>query len=283
MTKHGTEKRLTRHTELRWFITLGALGWALSAGGCVSPRDADLDMRLLAVDPSPSATETTAKGAPSKATAGAAAPNPTRSFKSYTDNDIKRILGNVPGDGTTLAMIITTASGTINCQLDRERAPQSVTNLVGLATAQVGWTDPDGGGKRRSPFYKGLPFHRIVQNFLIQTGNPAVTNARGPAWRSKGPGWVIAREQAGDVHYDKPGAIGLVDAGDDSHGSQFFITTKRATHLKNKYAAIGFCENLDVVTRIANAPKLNPDKEKPTRPKTPVRIEQLEIRWITAP
>jgi len=255
----------------------------LALGGCLSPRDADLEQRVAqAVMKQRLEQASTASGpeGPAKSASGASAAPPAKVLKTYSEADIKRIMGSVPGDGTTLTMTLKTRIGTIQCTLDREGAPQTVTNVVALATSQVTWTDPDTKKKSKNPFYKGLPFHRLVQNFLIQTGNPAVTSGRGPAWRSKGPGWVIAREHTADKHYDKGGALGMVDAGEDSHGSQFFITTKRATHLKNKYAAFGFCENLDVVTRIANAPKLNPEQKKPTKPKDPVHIDSMEIRWV---
>ncbi len=254
----------------------------LTLVGCLSPRDADLDERVSTAVLKQHLDRATrgASGAVAAVTGGAAPVTPhKRTLKTYSEADIKRIMGKVPGDGTTLSMVIKTRLGEIHCELDRDNAPQTVTNVVALATGQLLWRDPDTGKKSRSRFYTGLPFHRLVRNFLIQTGNPAVSRGRGPAWKSKGPGWVVAREDTANARYDKPGAMGMVDAGEDSHGSQFFITTKRATHLKNKYAALGTCDNLDIVSKIANAPRLDPDKEKPTKPKDPVHIDAMEIRW----
>lgn len=260
-------------------ICIGIIAIALTA--CQSPRDADLEQRVLKAkaDQRIAATAKASGGAATSAAKAKAAPSTPRVLKSYSQADISRILGKVPGDGTTLMLTITTKVGVFKCILDRDRAPQTVTNVVGLATGQVPWRDPDTGKMSSTAFYKGLTFHRLVQNFLIQTGNPAVSAARGPAWKSKGPGWVLAREHGADDLYEKPGVLGMLDDSDDSHGSQFFITNKRATHLKTKYAPFGSCDNVAAVTKIANAPKLNPEAKKPYRPKVPVVIDNMEVRW----
>ena len=82
------------------------------------------------------------KPGPKTASGKSVAKTEERVLKTYSEADIKRILGKVSGDGTTLTMKITTRVGVINCTLDRDRAPQSVTNLVALATGQVSWRDP---------------------------------------------------------------------------------------------------------------------------------------------
>ena len=115
-------------------------------------------------------------------------------------------LARVPGKGPDLLVSFQTSHGTIRCRLNHQRAPRTVGNFVGLATGTRDFKDLKTGKMTRRPFYDGLTFHRVIPNFMIQTGCPKVmararqvmsfqtssalvfdTTAQGPsAWQTGG-------------------------------------------------------------------------------------------------
>ncbi len=123
---------------------------------------------------------------------------------------------------------IKTSQGDITLQLFPERAPGSVSNFVQLATEN---------------FYNGKPFHRVVPNFVVQTGCP-----RGDGFGSLD--FTIRSELAG-AYYDDEGYVGMASAGLHTEGTQFFITHSPAPHLDGRYTIFGkVISGMDVVQRI---------------------------------
>jgi len=242
----------------------GAL--TLSTLACAAPRDPELEKQVLAAarvrDEAPSGEAPSAPPPPRPERAA-------RPVKTYSGSEIANILGSVGGTGVGLVAVFTTQRGTLSCRLD-ERAPQSVANFVGLATGQLDWQPEPSDAPRRRPFYEGLTFHRIVQGFVIQTGNPTGrTNA--------GPGWRIARERGANDLFLEAGAIAMIEDGDQSHGSQLFITAKGDKSLGATYSAFGRCQPVELVAAIANAEKLpGSDGKQATVPVTisAVRVER---------
>ena len=111
---------------------------------------------------------------------------------------------------------IETDRGTIQIELRYDKAPRTVYNFVRLA---------------RQGFYDNVVFHRVVPNFVIQTGDP-----EGTGWG--GPGYTI-RSQYNDLEY-KTGAVGMASSGKDTEGSQFFITHSPQPHLDDRYTLFGY-------------------------------------------
>jgi peptidyl-prolyl cis-trans isomerase A (cyclophilin A) len=251
-------------------------------GACRGPRDPDLEAKAARARER-QAAPAPPHPAPSPPGSASGESGPSRvasTQKTYGEAEIKAILGKLPGDGPALLMRLETGLGTITGTLAAREAPQTVTNLVALATAQRPWRDPDNQEEVSARFYDGLTFHRTIDHFLIQTGNPSAGSVH-----AGGPGWTLPRERGLAEGFSQAGTLGMVDSGTESHGSQFFITLKPAKNLDEKYTPFGRCQNLDLVERIGNAPK-HPAGEKensPTRPVDPVRLRKLDIVRGRAP
>lgn len=157
---------------------------------------------------------------------------------------------------------IETNKGTFTLQLFADEAPLTVNNFVFLA----------GDG-----FYEGVVFHRIIQEFMVQTGDPTGTGSGGPGYR-------FADELPPVVKYE-PGVVAMANAGPNTNGSQFFICTGTASeHLNSQpnYSVFGrVSEGMEVVSGIAATPVGQSGMGERSRPKEEVRIERIEIE--TAP
>ncbi|MHA1654836.1 MAG: peptidylprolyl isomerase [Candidatus Thorarchaeota archaeon] len=130
-----------------------------------------------------------------------------------------------------------TEKGTIMLELWSDDAVNTVKNFVELA---------------RSGFYDGLTFHRVVDNFVVQGGDP-LGNGTG------GPGYAIPCETSGSRQKHVNGALSMAHAGRDTGGSQFFIVLneKNCRHLDGRHTVFGqVTEGFDVVQRIRQGDKM---------------------------
>lgn len=124
--------------------------------------------------------------------------------------------------------IIKTSLGDITMELYPERSPGSVANFVELANAK---------------FFDGKPFHRVVPNFVIQTGCP-----RGDGYGSLD---FTIRSELADSYFDDEGYVGMASAGLHTEGTQFFITHSPTPHLDGRYTIFGkVISGMDIVQRI---------------------------------
>ena len=112
---------------------------------------------------------------------------------------------------------INTNKGTININLFADRAPKTVNNFVFLA---------------REGFYDGVIFHRVIDNFMIQGGDPTGTGRGGAGYR-----WDD-EQSALKIQHEK-GSLSMANAGANTNGSQFFITHAPQPHLNGKHAVFG--------------------------------------------
>ena len=133
-----------------------------------------------------------------------------------------------------------TNRGTILIELEFERTPLTVMNFVGLAEGSL-QTDVRQG----QPFFDGLTFHRVIDDFMIQGGDPQGTGRGGPGYR-------FPDEFHPDLRHSGPGILSMANSGPNTNGSQFFITHVETPWLDDKHTVFGrVLQGQDVVNAIA--------------------------------
>jgi peptidyl-prolyl cis-trans isomerase A (cyclophilin A) len=131
-----------------------------------------------------------------------------------------------------------TTAGDIAVNLFGNHAPKTVVNFVELATGAKEWTDPRTGQKTTANLYDGTVFHRVIDNFMIQGGDPL---GRGTG----GPGYNFGDEFHPELSFDRPYLFAMANAGPNTNGSQFFITTTPTPHLNRKHTIFGEVADAD--------------------------------------
>ncbi len=170
------------------------------------------------------------------------------------------------GDG--LFADIKTSKGNIIVRLEHEKTPVTVANFVTLAEGTSPFVSEEFKDKK---FYDGLTFHRVMNDFMIQGGDPTATGSGSPGYR-------FMDELTDSLHHDKKGILSMANSGFETNGSQFFITHKATPwldgyengFLKNcKHPRIAchtvfgeVTEGLDVIDSIATVP-VDPTSNKP--------------------
>ena len=148
---------------------------------------------------------------------------------------------NVPKEDGLYARIKTN-KGDITLFLQYEKTPLTVANFVGLAEGKI----ENKAKKLGEPFYDGIVFHRVINDFMIQGGDPTGTG-RG------GPGYKFKDEFNSDLKHDKAGTLSMANSGKNTNGSQFFITHKATPWLNNHHTVFGHTiddESMKVVNSI---------------------------------
>lgn len=134
---------------------------------------------------------------------------------------------------------IETTMGDIEAQLFPEEVPKTVDNFVTLA---------------KKGFYNGIIFHRVIPEFMIQTGDPTGTG-RG------GPGYTFNDEFSSKLKHDKPGILSMANSGPNTNGSQFFITEVPTPWLDRRHSVFGqVTKGIEIISTIASVPKDGQDK-----------------------
>ncbi len=156
--------------------------------------------------------------------------------------------------------------GDITVRLLEDAAPNTVANFAGLATGSQDWTDPRSGAPGEGPLYRDVVFHRVIENFMIQGGDPTGTGRGGPGYR-------FEDECHPSATHHGAGVLSMANSGADSNGSQFFITLRATPHLDGRHTVFGeVAEGMDVVEAIGQVPTARGD-----RPVTPVTIASIDI------
>jgi len=153
-------------------------------------------------------------------------------------------------------LTLETSFGTIKLQVYPDKAPKTVARIEELV---------------KNNFYDGIIFHRVIDNFMIQTGDPTGTGMGGS-------GQAIPDEFNNGLKHDKEGVLAMANTGrPNSQDSQFYITLGPQPHLDGKYTIFGqVIEGMDVAKRIAKVPKDNKDK-----PIEDIKIIKATISDIT--
>ena len=169
--------------------------------------------------------------------------------------------------GADLFATIKTNMGNVTVKLYSKDAPKTVKNFVGLSTGEREWRNPATGDlKRGVPLYSGTIFHRVIDGFMIQGGDPLGTGTGNP-------GYQFEDEVASGRTFDRVGLLAMANAGPGTNGSQFFITTSTPTYLNGKHTIFGeVVKGFEVVQAISKVPKAPGD-----RPVQPVVIESIAI------
>ena len=132
----------------------------------------------------------------------------------------------------TATATLHTNRGDIKIALFGNHAPKTVANFVGLAQGTKEYSTQNASGGPSGPFYDGAVFHRVIQGFMIQGGDPTGTG-RG------GPGYKFADEFHPELQFDKPYLLAMANAGPGTNGSQFFITVGQTPHLNRRHTIFG--------------------------------------------
>ena len=161
----------------------------------------------------------------------------------------------------------TTSEGKFTIQLFDQEAPRTVENFIGLAEGTKEWTDPRTGRKATAPYYNGTIFHRVIDAFMIQGGDPLGQGTGGP-------GYKFADEFSPKRRHARAGVLSMANSGPNSNGGQFFITLVATPWLDDKHSVFGeVTEGMDVVNKSGKTATSKPGD----RPLKPITIESVTI------
>jgi peptidyl-prolyl cis-trans isomerase A (cyclophilin A) len=159
-----------------------------------------------------------------------------------------------------------TSEGNFTIRLFNQEAPKTVENFVGLAEGTKQWTDPRTNQKVTKPYYDGVIFHRVIDKFMIQSGDPLGQGIGGP-------GYNFNDEFHPKLRHDKAGILSMANRGPNTNGGQFFITLGPTPHLDDRHSVFGeVTEGMDVVRKIGSTATGSQD-----RPVKPIVIQTIKI------
>ncbi|MEZ4385564.1 MAG: peptidylprolyl isomerase [Nannocystaceae bacterium] len=154
-------------------------------------------------------------------------------------------------DAGKLYAIFDTTMGEFACVLFEDAAPMTVASFVGLARGKRPWWDKKTDEWHPADaFYDGVLFHRVIKNFMIQTGDRSGTGTGFP-------GFLIPDEIDPKLKHNKAGILSMANRGTNTGSSQFFVTVKATPHLDGKHAIFGQCE-----------------------PKVPLKISEVKVKSL---
>ena len=160
-----------------------------------------------------------------------------------------------------------TTEGTFKARLFDQEAPKTVENFVGLAEGTKEWTDPRSGKKVKQPYFDGTVFHRVIDGFMIQGGDPLGQGTGGP-------GFTFGDEFHPKLRHSKAGILSMANRGPNTNGGQFFITLAATPWLDDKHSVFGeVVEGMDVVTKIGSTATSKPGD----RPLKPITLQSVKI------
>ncbi|EFV14873.1 peptidylprolyl isomerase [Segniliparus rugosus] len=162
-----------------------------------------------------------------------------------------------------------TNRGDIVVELFGNHAPKTVANFVGLASGEKEYTEENASGELEGPFYDGSVFHRVIDGFMIQGGDPTGTGRGGPGYR-------FEDEFHPDLKFDKPYLLAMANAGPGTNGSQFFITVDATPHLNRRHTIFG--EVVDEASKKVVDAIATTATDRNDRPVDAVMIERVTVQ-----
>lgn len=162
---------------------------------------------------------------------------------------------------TQLVAVFETNMGKFECELFEDKAPKTVANFVGLA---------------EKCYYDGVIFHRVIDNFVIQGGDPTGTGRGGESIY----GHPFEDEFHPELKHDKAGVLSMANAGPNTNGSQFFITLAPTPWLDGRHSIFGqVIKGMDVVRKIGKVETIKPgDRPVNDVVMKKVRIERRKVK-----
>ena len=164
----------------------------------------------------------------------------SKSSDNTDNNESTNMTDTTKTSDSILVAVIKTNMGNIELELFADKTPKTVENFVGLA---------------KKGYYNGVIFHRVIDNFMIQGGDPTGTGRGGASlWGGK-----FEDEIDSSLTFDKPGYIAMANAGPNTNGSQFFITTVPTPWLNGHHTIFGkVIDGMDVVDKISKVETTKP-------------------------
>ncbi len=139
-----------------------------------------------------------------------------------------------------------TTEGNFTVRLFDQEAPKTVENFVGLAEGTKPWMDPRSNQKVTKPYYDGVIVHRVIDGFMIQSGDPLGQGIGGP-------GYTFKDEFHPTRRHSKAGILSMANRGPNTNGGQFFITLGQTPHLDDRHSVFGeVVEGMDVIRKIGS-------------------------------
>lgn len=160
--------------------------------------------------------------------------------------------------GAHYQAVVNSTEGEFTIDLLSDEAPKTVNNFVALA---------------KDGYYDGIVFHRVIQEFMIQTGDPTGTGMGGPGYR-------FEDELPPALNYE-PGVVAMANAGPNTNGSQFFVCTgAQSSHLNNhpNYTVFGrVSSGMDTVLAIAATPVSMSSSGERSKPSREVKMNTVQV------
>lgn len=163
---------------------------------------------------------------------------------------------------------IHTSMGTITAELYDKAAPITVRNFLALSRGTRQWLDPKTHQPVTRPLYNNLIFHRVIPDFMIQTGDPTGTGAYNC-------GFTLP-DEIGSLRFDRPGRLAMANKGPNTGDCQFFITEAPTPWLNGKHTIFGqVVDGQKVVSKIANVIRDDNDK-----PRFPIKLISIDVERV---
>ena len=175
--------------------------------------------------------------------------------------------------------VLETSMGTVTIELYERQTPAAVENFIALTEGTKDYKDEKTGRPvRGKPFYDGITFHRVIDGFMIQTGDRSGSGTGGP-------GFYFRDELNPQLKFDREGRVAMANQGPNTNGSQFFITVAPKSDLNNRYTIFGqVIDGMDVVKKISKVSvKAQPGRAaENSRPVADVILKKVTIRRVKA-
>jgi peptidyl-prolyl cis-trans isomerase A (cyclophilin A) len=174
-----------------------------------------------------------------------------------------------------LYALINTSAGVITAQLFEKETPVTVRAFIGLARGTQPWLDPKTKKPATRPLYENLIFHRVIPDFMIQTGDPTETGAHDC-------GFKLPDEFVASLKFDRPGRLAMANAGPGTAACQFFITEDKYAAGDGHYAIFGqVVDGQPLVAKISHV--IRDDRDRPKIPTKLIKITFTRVVGAATP